>query len=103
MLYDERGLYVCVLALDKGEYITCNTMYIHIHLCECSAHGHIATTQRFDLPLVSIVANAGDQAARSHSGISPSRCLDPDTVVSVSQVSSSTRAGAFLTRSRDRK
>lgn len=52
----------------------------------CITTTSTATTQRFDLPLVSIVANAGDQAARSHSGTSPSRCLDPDTAVSVSQV-----------------
>lgn len=56
------------------------------HLCECASHTGTATTQRFDLPLVSIVANAGDQTARSHSGTSPSRCLDPDTAASVSQV-----------------
>lgn len=56
------------------------------HLCECASYTGTATTQRFDLPLVSIVANAGDQAARSHSGTSPSRCLDPDTAASVSQV-----------------
>lgn len=58
----------------------------YTHIYASVHHTGAATTQRFDLPLVSIVANAGDQAARSHSGTSPSRCLDPDTAVSVSQV-----------------